>query len=91
MGALEATGNIFRRACIDKPMIIAAQCPNAASSDGEIASEDHKLVHTAFQSRRKRHGNSCSTPKGLQGSAQGFNPGNHQNKRFALKGREASR
>ncbi len=27
-------------------------------------------------------------PKGLQNSAQGFNPGNRQNKRFALKGRE---
>ena len=25
----------------------------------------------------------------LQGSAQGFNPGNPQNKEFALKGREA--
>ena len=27
-------------------------------------------------------------PQGLQHSAQGFNPGNPQNKRFALKGRE---
>jgi hypothetical protein len=27
-------------------------------------------------------------PQGLQNSAQGFNPGNPQNKRFALKGRE---
>ena len=27
-------------------------------------------------------------PQGLQDSAQGFNPGNPQNKRFALKGRE---
>jgi hypothetical protein len=27
-------------------------------------------------------------PKGLQNSAKGFNPGNPQNKRFALKGRE---
>jgi hypothetical protein len=27
-------------------------------------------------------------PKGLQGLAQGFNPGNPQNKWFALKGRE---
>jgi hypothetical protein len=27
-------------------------------------------------------------PKGLQDSTQGFNPGNHQNKWFALKGRE---
>jgi hypothetical protein len=27
-------------------------------------------------------------PKGLEDSAQGFNPGNAQNKRFALKGRE---
>jgi hypothetical protein len=27
-------------------------------------------------------------PKGLQDSAQGFNPGNPQNKRLALKGRE---
>jgi hypothetical protein len=27
-------------------------------------------------------------PKGLQNSAQGFNPGNPPNKRFALKGRE---
>jgi hypothetical protein len=26
-------------------------------------------------------------PQGLQNSAQGFNPGNPQNKRFALKGR----
>ena len=27
-------------------------------------------------------------PKGLKDSAQGFNPGKSQNKRFALKGRE---
>ena len=27
-------------------------------------------------------------PQGLQNSAQGFNPGNPQNKRFTLKGRE---
>jgi hypothetical protein len=27
-------------------------------------------------------------PKGLENSAQGFNPGEPQNKRFALKGRE---
>ena len=27
-------------------------------------------------------------PQGLQNSAQGFHPGNPQNKRFALKGRE---
>jgi hypothetical protein len=27
-------------------------------------------------------------PKGLYDSAQGFNPGNHPLKRFALKGRE---
>jgi hypothetical protein len=27
-------------------------------------------------------------PQGLQNSAQGFNPGSPQNKRFALKGRE---
>ncbi len=27
-------------------------------------------------------------PQGLQNSAQGFNPGNPQKKRFALKGRE---
>jgi hypothetical protein len=27
-------------------------------------------------------------PKGLQNSALGFNPGNPQNKQFALKGRE---
>src|SRR5450631_1078768 len=27
-------------------------------------------------------------PKGLKNSAQGFNPGKPQNKRFALKGRE---
>jgi hypothetical protein len=27
-------------------------------------------------------------PQGLQSSAQGFNPGNPQNKRFAMKGRE---
>ncbi len=27
-------------------------------------------------------------PQGLQNSAQDFNPGNPQNKRFALKGRE---
>jgi hypothetical protein len=27
-------------------------------------------------------------PKGLEDSAQGFNPGNSRNKRFALKGRE---
>jgi hypothetical protein len=27
-------------------------------------------------------------PKGLKNLAQGFNPGNHQAKRFALKGRE---
>jgi hypothetical protein len=27
-------------------------------------------------------------PQGLQNSAQGFNPGNPQNRRFALKGRE---
>jgi hypothetical protein len=27
-------------------------------------------------------------PKGLEDSAQGFNPGNLQKKRFALKGRE---
>ena len=27
-------------------------------------------------------------PKGLKDSAQGFNPGNHPNKWFALKGRE---
>jgi hypothetical protein len=31
---------------------------------------------------------SAFAPKGLQDSAQGFNPGNSQNKRFALKGRE---
>jgi hypothetical protein len=30
-------------------------------------------------------------PKGLQDSAQGFNPGNPENKWFALKGREVSR
>jgi hypothetical protein len=30
-------------------------------------------------------------PGGLQDSAQGFNPGNHPNRRFALKGREATR
>ena len=29
-----------------------------------------------------------SAPKGLEDSAQGFNPGNPQKKRFALKGRE---
>jgi hypothetical protein len=29
-------------------------------------------------------------PKGLEDSAQGFNPGNPEDKRFALKGREAS-
>ena len=29
-----------------------------------------------------------AAPKGLENSAQGFNPGNPQNKRFALKGRE---
>jgi hypothetical protein len=27
-------------------------------------------------------------PKGLEDSAQGFNPGNHENKWFALDGRE---
>jgi hypothetical protein len=27
-------------------------------------------------------------PKGLKNLAQGFNPGNHQASRFALKGRE---
>jgi hypothetical protein len=27
-------------------------------------------------------------PKGQEDSAQGFNPGNHPNKWFALKGRE---
>jgi hypothetical protein len=31
---------------------------------------------------------SIYAPKGLQHSAQGFNPGNPQTKRFALKGRE---
>jgi hypothetical protein len=29
-------------------------------------------------------------PKGLQDSAQGFNPGNPQNERFALNGRETT-
>jgi hypothetical protein len=32
-----------------------------------------------------------SAPKGLKGSAQGFNPGNAQNEWFALKGREDTR
>jgi hypothetical protein len=30
-------------------------------------------------------------PKGQQDLAQGFNPGNPQNKRFALKGRQDTR
>jgi hypothetical protein len=30
-------------------------------------------------------------PKGLADSAQGFNPGKLEDKRFALKGRETSR
>jgi hypothetical protein len=34
------------------------------------------------------HGPLGLAPKGLQDSAQGFNPGNRQNKWFALKGRE---
>jgi hypothetical protein len=34
------------------------------------------------------HGPLGLAPKGLQDSAQGFNPGNPQNKWFALKGRE---
>jgi hypothetical protein len=34
------------------------------------------------------HGPLCLAPKVQQGSAQGFNPGNPQNKWFALKGRE---
>ena len=34
------------------------------------------------------HGSLGLAPKGQQDSAQGFNPGNPQNKWFALKGRE---
>src|ERR1700722_14935430 len=34
------------------------------------------------------HGPLGLAPKGIQDSAQGFNPGNPQNKWFALKGRE---
>jgi hypothetical protein len=34
------------------------------------------------------HGAFGLAPKGLQDSAQGFNPGNPQNKWFALKGRD---
>jgi hypothetical protein len=30
-------------------------------------------------------------PKGLEDSAQGFNPGNHRPERFALKGRQTER
>jgi hypothetical protein len=35
------------------------------------------------------HGPLGLAPKGLQDSAQGFNPGNPQNKWFALKGRKS--
>jgi hypothetical protein len=39
---------------------------------------------------RTEHRLEAYAPKGLQDSAQGFNPGNTQNERFALKGREAT-
>jgi hypothetical protein len=42
-----------------------------------------RVVHTA---RRE-----VFAPKGLEDSAQGFNPGDPHNKRFALKGRQDTR
>jgi hypothetical protein len=42
-----------------------------------------RVVHTA--------GREVFAPKGLEDSAQGFEPGDPQNKRFALKGRQDTR
>jgi hypothetical protein len=42
-----------------------------------------RVVHTALLE--------VFAPKGLEDSAQGFNPGDPQNKRFALKGRQDTR
>jgi hypothetical protein len=57
---------------------------SSAAAAGNVVSQD-----SGFRSQDS--GFRIIAPKGLQDSAQGFNPGNPDNKWFALKGREVSR
>jgi hypothetical protein len=51
------------------------------------ASDDKLKLWVEWREAKQNFGRSIA-PEGLQDSAQGFNPGNHPIKRFALKGRE---
>ena len=56
-----------------------------------LAAPDHTVPCGTVLSRDVVPGTSCHAPKGLEDSAQGFNPGNRRAERRALKGRQIER
>jgi hypothetical protein len=76
---------------------VACSCGGSVSTTKICGDNDFNLQppirDRGLSASRPRHfvGPKGRAPKGLEDSAQGFNPGNRRPERFALKGRQIER